>query len=93
MCTALQLSSDIEQPWLMSKHDIINKLKVYNVSLSLSHSHRYMHKKFADDQTCSSEDMIADRQTYTHRQTDTLITILCSPIRGRVKTAVTGNEE
>jgi len=87
MCTALQLSSDIEQPWLMSKHDVINKLKVYNVSLSLSHSHRYMHKKFADDQTCSSEDMIADRQTYT------LITILCSPIRGRVKTAVTGNEE
>ena len=27
-----------------------------------------------------SEDMIADRQTHRHRQTDTLITILRSPI-------------
>jgi len=36
---------------------------------------------------CSSEDMIADRQTDTHmeRQTDTLITILCSPIGCGVK--------
>ena len=29
-----------------------------------------MHKKFGEDGTCSSEDMIVDRQTYTHRQTD-----------------------
>jgi len=31
---------------------------------------------FVEDRTCSSEDMIADRQT--HRHTDTLITILRS---------------
>jgi len=33
---------------------------------------------FVEDRTCSSEDMIADRQTHGH--TDTLITILRSPI-------------
>jgi len=37
-----------------------------------------MHKKFGEDRTCSSEDMIAD----TH--TDALITILRSPIGGGV---------
>jgi len=36
-----------------------------------------MHKKFGEDLTCSSEDVIADRQT------DTLITILRCPIGGR----------
>jgi len=36
--------------------------------------------KFAEDRTCSYEDMIADRQT--DRQTDTLIAILGSPIGG-----------
>jgi len=44
-----------------------------------------MHKKFGEDRKCSSKDVIADRQT--HRQTyrqDTLITILRSPIGGRV---------
>jgi len=40
----------------------------------------HMHKKFGEDRTCSSEDMIADRQT----QTDTLVTILRSPIGGGV---------
>jgi len=34
-----------------------------------------MHKKIGEDRTCSSDDMIADRQTYTHRQTNTLITL------------------
>ena len=31
-----------------------------------------MHKKFSEDRTCRSEDMIADRETHTHtdRQTD-----------------------
>ena len=44
-----------------------------------------MHKKIGEDRTCSSEDMVTDRQTHTDRQTDTLITILCSllPYRGR----------
>ena len=39
-----------------------------------------MHKKLGEDRTCSSEDMITDRQTHT----DMLITILLSPTRGRV---------
>jgi len=43
-----------------------------------------MLKKFGEDRTCSSEDMIADRQTHTDRQTDTLITILLSLIVGGV---------
>jgi len=30
-----------------------------------------MHKKFGEDRTCSSEDMIADRQTHTHTHTPT----------------------
>ena len=41
-----------------------------------------MQEKFGEVRTCSSEDMIVDRQT--HRQTDTLITILRSPIGGVV---------
>ena len=41
-------------------------------------------EKFGEDRTCSSEDMIADRQT--DRQTDTLITMLRSPIGGGVTT-------
>jgi len=28
-----------------------------------------MHKKFGEDRTCTSEDMIADRQTHTDRHT------------------------
>jgi len=40
------------------------------------------HKKIGEDRTCSSEDMIADRQ-HTHTQTDMLITILCAPLWGR----------
>ena len=40
-----------------------------------------MHKKLGEDRTCSFEDMIADRQT--HRQTNTLITILRFPYPGR----------
>ena len=46
-----------------------------------------MHKKFGADRTCSSGDMIADRQTHTrthtHTHTDTLITILRAPYRGQ----------
>ena len=40
------------------------------------------HKISGEDQMRSSEDMIADEQK--HRQTDTLITILCCPIGGGV---------
>ena len=41
-------------------------------------------KKPGCDRTCSSEDMIADRRKHTYRQTDTLITLLRSPIGGGV---------
>jgi len=54
------------------------KPEVHNISLR-----RQMHKKVGEDRTCSFEDMIADRQT--HRQTDTLITILRSHVGGGVK--------
>ena len=65
-----------------------------------------MHKKFGEDRTCSSEDMIVDRQTdrharthertnahthartHTHTHTRTLITILHSPVGGRVITTI-----
>ena len=43
-----------------------------------------MHKKFGEDRTSSSEDMIADRQTHTH--THTLITTFRFPIGGGVIT-------
>ena len=43
-----------------------------------------VHEKFGEDRICSSEDMIADRQTHRDTQTDTLITILRSPIAGGV---------
>jgi len=39
-------------------------------------------RHFGEDRVCSSGDMIADRQTHTHRQTDTLITILRAPLSG-----------
>ena len=47
-----------------------------------------MHKKRVEDRTCRSEDRIADRQTHTNRQTDTLITILRCPIGGGVMRTV-----
>jgi len=33
VCTALQLGGDVEQPWLMSKYDVIHKTEVHNISL------------------------------------------------------------
>ena len=41
-----------------------------------------VHKNFCDDRTCGSEDIVADKYTqrHTQRQTDTLSTILRSPI-------------
>ena len=41
-----------------------------------------MHTSFGEDQTCSSKDMIEDRQTHTH--TDTIIAILHFPVGGGV---------
>jgi len=65
------------------------KPEVHNVSLpekDRATAIGNMHKKFGEDRGCSSEDMIADTQTNTHRdrQTDTLITILRSAIGGGV---------
>jgi len=46
-----------------------------------------MRKTFGEDRACGSEDILADRQTQTHRQTDPqtdiLITILHKRFRGR----------
>jgi len=52
-----------------------------------SHGHSNMHKKSGEDRTCSSQDMIADWQT------DTLITILCSHIRGGVQPTVSDDSD
>jgi len=48
-------------------------------------------KKFVQDRTCISKDIISVRQTHrdTDRQTDTLITILRSPIGDGVTTTAT----
>ena len=40
-------------------------------------------KKFGEDRTCSSKDMIMDRQT--ERQTDTLIRTFCTPYQRQSK--------
>ena len=62
-----------------------------------SRDHRQDAQKLAEDRTCSSEDMIADRQTHrhththAHARTRALITILGSPIRGGVMNAVVIN--
>jgi len=47
-----------------------------------------MHKKLGEDRTCISGDMVADKRTHRQTHTDTLITILRSPIGdGGVTTA------
>jgi len=68
VCTALQLGGDVEQPWLMSSS---TKPEVHNVSLRRqSRTEPRPHitrKKIGQDQTRSSEDMIADKRTQTDR--------------------------
>ena len=88
--TALQLVGHVEQLWLTSNYDVIHEIGcTYRITTppdedratALGNVHT---KKCGEDWTCSSEDMIVDRQTHrqTDRQTDTLITILRSPIGG-----------
>jgi len=38
-----------------------------------------LHTKFREDRSGGSRDMLADRQTHTHKHTDGLITILRTP--------------
>ena len=57
------------------------KPKVNNISVRRQRRTEQLHEKFDEDRTCSSEDVIADRQTHT----DTLITILCFPVGRGVK--------
>jgi len=87
MCTALQLGGDVEQPWLISKYDIIHKTgnaecitmpPEEDQAMAIGNTHT--HTKVGENWMCSSEDMIMDR--HTDRQTDTFITILRSPIGG-----------
>ena len=65
VCTALQLGGDVEQPWLMSKYDVIHKTVThhYVATGGPSHGTNNMHKKFGKDRTCSFKVMIVDRQT------------------------------
>jgi len=86
MFTTLQLGGDVKQPWLMSKYDVIHR-KYITYHYMPPEKERAtaidnMHKKFGENRMCSSEDMIADRQTNT--QTNTFITILRCPIGGGV---------
>jgi len=69
----------------MCKYDVINKTgNTYFITTPPEEDRATaignMQKKIGEDRTCSFEDMIADRQTqretHTHRLTDTLITIL-----------------
>ena len=77
-CTALQLDGNVEQPWLwlMSKYDVIHKPEVHNVSLHHQRRNKpwpYLTStKIGEDRTCSSGDMLVNRQTHRHtdRQTD-----------------------
>ena len=64
MCTALQLGGDVEQPWHMSKYDVIHKTTPPEEDLATAIGNM---REMGEDRTCSSEDMIADR---THRETD-----------------------
>ena len=87
----LQPGGDVEQPIsLCANMTSSTKPKICNISLR--HQSRTeprpqvaWTKKFGEDRTCSSGDMIADRRTHTDRQTDTLIAILRAPYRGRSK--------
>ena len=48
-------------------------------------------QNIGNDRMCISRDMLGDRQTYIHAQThtDTVITILCSPVeRGVLKDGI-----
>jgi len=86
VCTALQLDGDVEQPWLMSKRangTSSIKQEVHNVSLRRQKKTQprlqATCKKIGEDRTCSSKDMIAERQTDRHGHQNTLF-----PYRGGV---------
>jgi len=60
VCTALQVGGDVERPWLLRNMTSSIKTEVGNT-----------HKKFGDDRTHSSRDMIADIQTHRHAHHNT----------------------
>ena len=80
----------------MCKHDVIHKTGNTKCIATPPDEDRAtdvanVHKKFGEDRTCSSGHVLADRET--DRQTDTVITILRSPIGGGgVATAVTATQ-
>ena len=64
-----QLGGHVELPWLMRKYDVIHKPEVHNVSQRRQRTEprpRVTRTKIGEDRTCSSGDMLADRQTHTH---------------------------
>jgi len=64
------MGGDVEKPWLMSKYDVIHETGSTEEDRATTVGN--MHKKFGEDRTCSSNDMIAFRQT--HRQHSLLVT-------------------
>ena len=88
-----QLDGHVELPWLVRKYDVIHKNgSTWHIATPPEQVRATaidnMHEKFGKDRTCISRDMLADRQTQTDRQTDTIITILRSPVRGRSNNTV-----
>jgi len=69
----LQLGGDVEQPWLTSKYDVIHKKRKYQYKTyhyaATATAIDNRHKKYGEDQTCSSKDMIMETQTHTQRGT------------------------
>jgi len=84
VCTALQLGGDVEQHWLMSKHDVINKTGSITTPPEEDRATAIgnMHKTFGEDRTCSCDDMIADRQTHTDSRRSSQYS---APLSGRSK--------
>jgi len=66
VCAALQLSGDVEQPWLMRKY---NSGSTESITTPPEEDRvtakGNMYNKIGEDRTRSSEYTIADRQTHT----------------------------
>ena len=90
MCTALQLGGDVEQPWLMSKYDVIHKTgittppeedratAVRNMRKNVAKIGRIVLVKHTHARTH------ARTHTHTHTHADTIITILRFAIGGGI---------
>ena len=79
------MGGDVEQLWLVSKYDVIHKKgSTQRITTPPEEDRATATGKSSEGRTCSSEGVIADRQTHTDRQTDTLITVLRSAMGGLI---------